>query len=408
MSDILLYQQILGLQAPWQVTSVNLEQQKQSLFIDVELDKNATLSCPKCDQQASHYDSRLRHWRHLDTCQFQTIISAKVPRVKCPTHGCLTISVPWAEGSSRYTELFENFVIQFLKIASISAVSETCQLSWGTIERIMQRAIERGLAFREEVYTEHLLIDETSFKKGHDYVTILSNNKGQVLGVSDGRSSESVHACIAQLPVGAMSQTKSVCMDMSNSYIKGIKEALPDAEKKIAFDHFHVAQKLTEVVDNVRRTEVRTLIKELRKNAYKTRYLWLKNPKNMTTQQQESITFLASHLQSTVQAWCFKEWARDIWKNSKIEEAADDWKQWLKQVKQTGLLFLETVAKTIEEKLWGILNAMRFKTSNALAEAINGKVRQLKVRAMGYRNKERFKQAIMFHFGQLEMFHHKR
>ena len=408
MSDVLLYQQILGLQSPWHVAAVNLEQQKQSLFIHVELDKKAALSCPKCDQQASHYDSRLRHWRHLDTCQFQTIISAKIPRVKCPEHGCLTISVPWAEGSSRYTELFENFVIQFLKIASISAVSEMCKLSWGAIERIMQRAVKRGFALREEVCAKHLLIDETSFKKGYDYVTILSNNKGQVLGVSDGRSCESVHDCVAQLPAGAKSNTRSVCMDMSSSYIKGISEAFPEAKKKIAFDHFHVAQMLTKAVDDIRRTEAQTIIKELRKSVYKTRYLWLKNPKTMSTRQHEIIGDLSSHLKGTVQAWCFKEWARDIWTNSSHEEAETNWLQWLKQVKQTELFPLKTTAKTIEEKLWGILNAMRFKTSNALAEAINGKVRQLKVRAMGYRNKERFKQAILFHFGQLDMFHYKR
>ena len=46
---------------------------------------------------------------------------------------------------SRYTLLFEAFVISWLRAASISVVSKQLRLSWTAIENIMERAVRRGL-----------------------------------------------------------------------------------------------------------------------------------------------------------------------------------------------------------------------------------------------------------------------
>ncbi|XOV78003.1 MAG: transposase [Aestuariibacter sp.] len=94
-----------------------------------------------------------------------------------------------------------------------------------------------------------------------------------------------------------------------------------------------------------------------------------------------------------------------LWHGYRVKGARKNWDEWLELVEVTDLLPLKTAASTIKEKLWGILNAMRFGVSNALAEAINGKIRQLRIRAMGFRNKERFKTAIMFHYGNLKLTH---
>ena len=47
-------------------------------------------------------------WRHLDTCQYQTILHAEPPRSDCPEHGVRGNQLPWAEPSSRFTALFES------------------------------------------------------------------------------------------------------------------------------------------------------------------------------------------------------------------------------------------------------------------------------------------------------------
>ncbi|WP_241087112.1 helix-turn-helix domain-containing protein [Candidatus Vondammii sp. HM_W22] len=106
------------------------------------------------------YDSRKRRWRHLDTRQCKTILVADAPRVKCEEHGVGTVPVSWAEPCYGFTAMFEALVINWLKEASISAVSRLMRLSWNAIDGIMQRAVKRGLARRKEISPTRIGIDE--------------------------------------------------------------------------------------------------------------------------------------------------------------------------------------------------------------------------------------------------------
>lgn len=158
MRDTDLYTQILGIKAPWQVSSVEVEMAKGEVTVHVEREASAKLCCPTCGEQAPGYDSRTRRWRHLDTCQCKTILVADVPRVKCPKHAVVTTSVPWAEPGSGFTTMFEALVIDWLKEASTSAVSRLVGLSWNAIDRIMQQAVQRGLARRQTQSVSHLVL----------------------------------------------------------------------------------------------------------------------------------------------------------------------------------------------------------------------------------------------------------
>ena len=209
--------------------------------MSVERDQSAALACPRCGRTCPGYDARQRRWRHLDTCQFRTQVVAQVPRVQCPEHGCLTVAVPWAEQNSRYTLLFEAFVISWLKAASIHSVSKQLRLSWTAIDNIMERAVRRGLADTPDRDTSQLAVDETSFRKGHDYVTIVSNHLGQVLAVEDGRSKQSLGRFYQSLDASRRQAIKSVSMDMSPAYQQSTFEHVERAHRKIAFDDFHVA-----------------------------------------------------------------------------------------------------------------------------------------------------------------------
>lgn len=102
MKDTALYEEILGLKKPWHVTKVDLSLESQEVVIHVEAEETAW-GCPTCSQRMHVHEWTTRRWRHLDTCQLRTIIEAKVPRVKCPEHGTLMVTVPWAEptGASR-------------------------------------------------------------------------------------------------------------------------------------------------------------------------------------------------------------------------------------------------------------------------------------------------------------------
>ena len=161
-------------------------------------------------QPAPGYDSRRRRWRHLDTCQYKTILEADVPRVKCPEHGVVTTTVPWAEPNSGFTALFEALVIDWLKEASTSAVARLMGLSWNAIDGIMQRAVKRGLARRKKTCAQHLGVDETAFRKRHDYVSIVSDqDNGTVLYVGKDRKKADLKQWFEALPRSCLEAIES-------------------------------------------------------------------------------------------------------------------------------------------------------------------------------------------------------
>lgn len=403
MDQCTLYEQILGLSSPWFVSGVELDKGQAEVVVQVDRDRDAPLACPRCGRTCPGYDSRERCWRHLDTCQFRTQVVAQVPRIQCPEHGCLTISVPWAEQNSRYTLLFEAFVISWLRAASISAVSKQLRLSWTAIDNIMERAVRRGLSNTPDRETSQLAVDETAFRKGHDYVTIVSNHLGQVLAVEDGRSQHSLGRFYASLDETRKQAITSISMDMSPAYQKATFDHIEKAHRKIAFDHFHVAQMLTKALDDTRKADMRRADQSLRQEIHRSRFLWLRQRKSLESRQIHQMKQLSDNLKDTGLVWYLKEKARDIWKGYRVKGARSAWNDWIQMARLTDVRALISVAAQIEVKLFGILNAMRFRASNGLAEALNGQVRALKVRSRGFRSKERFKRAILFHYGGLHM-----
>ena len=154
---------------------MTLAHKEKEVQIRVVREEGSELRCPECDAVCPGYDHRHRKWRHLDMCAYRTVIEADVPRVACPEHGVRTVSVPWAEPKARFTAAFESLTIDWLKEASVSAVARLMGLSWNAIDGIMQRAVQRGLARRTDRPLARVGVDETSFRKRHRYVTIVSD-----------------------------------------------------------------------------------------------------------------------------------------------------------------------------------------------------------------------------------------
>ncbi|MFZ6792770.1 transposase, partial [Klebsiella pneumoniae] len=94
---------------------------------------------------------------------------------------------------------------------------------------------------------------------------------------------------------------------------------------------------------------------------------------------------------------------KDIWNRPWSEERRSDWQRWLALAATSDVPMMKNAAKTIGKRLYGILNAMRHSVSNGNAEALNSKIRLLRIKARGYRNRERFKLGVMFHYGKLNM-----
>lgn len=400
-----LYATILGIRAPWYVTDVKMRLKQEEIEVTIASRPDHRHRCPTCGKACPGYDTRRRTWRHLDTCQFKTLVIADVPRVECGEHGVIQISVPWAEPGSGFTALMECLIIDWLLEANISAVARRMRLSWDEIDGVRQRAVHRGLARREITDVRRVGVDETSYQKRHEYVTVVSDlDHTRVLFVADDRKCESLDGFWKILTSKQIRAIEAVAMDMCPAYVKSTMQRVDDARSKICFDRFHVAKLLNDAVNTVRKQENRELAAEGAYVPAKTLYVWAQNPENMPPERRAQFDLLRECSLKAGRAWAIKDAARWLWKYTARGWAARAWKQWIGWAQRSRLEPMKRVARTIRDQLWGIINAIVLKVTNAGAESLNAKIQWIKRQACGFRNRDRFRNAIYFHLGGLDLY----
>ena len=307
------YGLLLGLDSCWVVEDVRLSLEEQRLELALT-HVAGTLRCAECGERCVMKDrSPERRWRHLDTMQFETVIVARIPRTDCPTCGVKQIGVPWAEPQGRFTLLFEAFAIRVLQASSnIQRACSLLRLSWKSGQEIMTRAVERGLAQRSVEHVYHVGLDEKSFGRGQDYVSVLTDIDGRrVLDVVPGRDEAAATQLLATLPVDQRDQVVAAAIDMSAAYANSIETQLPNAE--IVYDRFHIAKHLNEAVDQVRRSEHQELRAEGDLSLQGTKHLLRYHPDHLDEEQREWIAALKDAELKTARAWAIREHFRWFW-----------------------------------------------------------------------------------------------
>ena len=357
MRDKDLYARILNIEAPSRVADVELKLEQGEVVVHVLHDGEA-LRCPARGQPARGYDSRQRRWRHLDTCQYRTILAAEMPRVRCERHKVKHVAAPWSERGSRFTALFEAVVIDWLKEASTAAVALRMGLSWDEVDGITQRSVQRGLERREVQAPQRIGVDETSLQKRHEYVTVINDLDGHVLHVADGRGKESLEEFYKQFDDEQLARIQTVAMDMWEPYIRVTTQYVADAQEKIAFDKFHVAGHLGDAVDRVRRAEHRRLAGADDQRLKGSRYRWLTNPENMDEERWEQFAELRDSALQTARAWGYKEHAMTLWAYRSRAWALKAWLAWYRSAIRCRLEPVKRVARMIKRYLVGIVTAV--------------------------------------------------
>ncbi len=405
MQDRELYRQILGIEKPWFVERVELKLGEGEVHVYLEHGEVASWPCAECGSQCKLYDHQPeRQWRHLDTCQYETILHAKPPRSECGEHGVKVIQLPWAEASSRFTALFERLAIDWLKAASQKAVGEHLGLSWDEIHGIMERAVERGLNRREAEPLRRLGVDEKAFRKGHKYFTLVNDlDRPRVLFVAEDRKKSSLDGFWETLTEAQKEGIEAVAMDMWDPYVASVREHLVDGETKIVFDKFHVAKHLGDAVDKVRRKEQRILKAAGDDRLTGTRYDWLRNPTAMEPEDRKAFNKLRNSGLKTARAWALKETAMALFGYHYERPARKHFRWWHAWAVRSRLDPMIEVARTLKRRFENIITYLRHRITNAASESINAKIQWVKYTARGFRNKKNFQIAILFHCGGLNL-----
>jgi len=236
------YEQLLGLTKPWRVSDRELDIEAKHLVIKIIAKKGEKLPCHQCDTPCAQEDHREeRSWRHLDTMQFTTIISCRIPRIRCAKHGILTTIVPWANKYSRFTKLFEAFAIDVLTSSkSITSSRALLRLSWDQVHEIQKHAVIRGMTRKNDDTIRHVGIDEKNFLKRYSYTSILTDiDKGRVLDVAQERTQEVAMTLLTKLSDKQKESIEAVAMDMWPAFMNATAAILPSAD--IVHDKYHVA-----------------------------------------------------------------------------------------------------------------------------------------------------------------------
>jgi len=384
MRDIDLFQLALGLKPPWQVSSAEFILEQKRLDIKIDFVRGSAFPCPKCGQVAlKAYDTAEKSWRHLNFFQHEAYLIARVPRVDCPKCGVLLIdNIPWARRDSGFTLLFEAMIMTLVKSMPVKTVGAFVGEHDTLIWRILHHYVDQGRDQADHSSVKHVGVDETSSKRGHNYVSLFVDlEEAQILFATEGKDASTVERFEQDLVAhnGSPESITEFCSDMSPAFIKGVKNNFPEAH--LTFDKFHIMKIVNEAVDEVRRQEQKE-----RPELIRTRYIWLKNPTNLKASQLNTLEELQVKKLNlkTIRAYHIRLNFQDFF-TQPPETAETFLKKWYFWATHSRLQPIIDAAYTIKRHWDGVLRWFHSRINNGMLEGFNSLVQSAKARARGYR-----------------------
>lgn len=388
----------LGLEGtPWQVIDIRFDREQRRLDLDLDFSPGTRFAHPQTGQPCAVYDTQQRTWRHLNFFQFECYVHAFVPRVEGGGDaGVKQVPVPWARAQSGFTLLMEAMVVLCaqtgMTVAEVGRMmGEWPQRFWTVLHHHVGEA-HAQLNVQE---VRVLSVDEVAKRRGHDYITVLSEpgSKGQpsrVLFVTEGKDASTVQRGREFLEAhgGRAEAIQTVCCDMSQAFTKGVGEEFPQAT--LVYDYFHVVQAVSTAVDEVRRRE-RHSFPELLKG---TRWLFLKGDDKLTAAQRAQRDQLCRGKLQTGKAYAHLTALRDIMRQPEAQAAEQDLKWWCGWVARSRIPEMRAVARMVRRHWDGIVAYLRTRISNGAAEALNGIIQTIKRKSRGFRTFAYFRTMI--------------
>jgi len=383
MRDLDLFQLALGLQHPWRVDRSEFDAEGKRLDLYIDFEPGGTFACPECGRTGCKaHDTSEKAWRHLNFFQHEAYLHVRTPRVRCDQCGVKLAQVPWARHGSGFTLLFEAFLLALCKGMPVAAVARLVGEHDTKVWRVLHHYVEKARAAADFSNVRYIGVDETASKRGHNYITLFVDlEESKLLFGTEGRDAATVGAFREDLEAhgGEAEQIEEFCLDMSAAYRKGIEQSFPEAE--ITFDKFHIMKLINEAVDQVRRQE-----QKQRPELKGSRYVWIKNPDNLTNKQiaiSDALHPPSLNLK-TVRAYHMRLSFQDLWALDG-EDAHAFLKQWYFWATHSRLEPMIRVARTLRAHWDGVLRWFHTRISNGVLEGINSLIQAAKAKARGYR-----------------------
>ncbi|MDN5314763.1 MAG: transposase [Clostridiales bacterium] len=394
----------LGLEEPWYIVGAEFDEKELTLHIHVGIRKAAAIACPNCGGQTSRngYEPQERVWRHGDVMFYPCLVHCRRPKVVCPHCGSVQVNAPFERKNSRFTLLFEGYAMLILADMPIAKTAGLLRCNEKSLVKVMRYWVNKAVDSMELKDVALLSIDETSFKRGHKYVTlIIDAAKRRVLDVEEGRDKETVKRFANKLLAkgGDPEQVTAVTSDMSKAFLPAIAEHFPNAKNVI--DKFHVKKVLIDALDTVRKTEQKSVSDK--KELFMGRRLFMVPQAKLSREQNVKLAEMSKRYPQTGRAYRIVASFDDFYASQTMEEANRNFDSLYSWMRRCRLEPMKEAAQTLKRYKDKILAYFKDRITNAICEGINSMIQATKRKARGFRTVEGYATMIYLVAGKLEL-----
>lgn len=371
--------------------------------IEVSLDLVVRVwRCPRCRRHLRrHYDRNQAELRDLNLSGHQTVLRVWRYRVNCPRCGVLTVPLGIARPMARATKRFERWLFVLTRTMPVSEVAALCEFDWEAVKRAEVRYIVGLLRKRDLDGITDLGIDEVSERKGHRYITLITDiAKRRVIWVVRGRDRKALRRFFRWFGKKRLRKLKRFVIDMHQPYEDEIRAQCPRA--RIIYDHFHLSKLLHRALDDLRRRLQRELPPDRRTHLKRSRYILLRRGEDLSPAQRIRLRRLMRTNSLLSRGYLLKEDFRAVFEEEDPARARVAFKDWKARVKESGIPELAEVVRTMNRRRYGIQNFFRHRLTNGLSEGINNVVKTIKKTAYGFHDWTYFAKKILRHCGGID------
>jgi len=348
-----------------------------------------TGKCPVCEKRCNNiHKRRLRKIRDLDIVQSKVFIEFTQYDICCSCGYDGVEELDFVESYSRYSKRFEEKVFILCTKMCIKDVAKEMRIGWEATKNIDKEYAKKYLVDLDKISPKQIGVDEVAYEKGHKYITVVRDvDLGKVIWTGKDRKKETLNTFFSKLGIEKCQEIVSAVVDMWDPFISSIQE---NTKAQIIFDKFHIAKKINEALDKVRRNEFSKADSLERKNMKHKRFLILSRRKNLELDKKEILAQLLEQNENLYTAYILKEQILDIFDETDCRTGIKRFEKWFENVFQSGLNQFDDVVKTIKNYFYGIINYFNNRLTNAQSEGFNNKINVIRRRAYGFRDLDYF------------------
>jgi len=264
----------------------------------------------------------------------------------------------------------------------ILKASKVLRCNEKSLTRMMRYWVEKAVDTDDLSKVTALSVDETSFKRGQSYVTVVVDAAARrVIDVEEGRSEQAVIDFSYKLEAkgGSCEKVSFVTSDMSTAYMNGVQECFPYA--KLTIDKFHVKKLMLEALDEVRRSEQKEQKSKVLANSRK---LFMIPEARQNEQQRQRVAELSKQYPKTGRAFRMVQSLDTLYASKNANEAKEKFDGLYSWLRKSRLEPMKKVALTLKKYIDEILNIFTSRLTNAICEGINSMIQAAKRKARGY------------------------